>query len=73
MIQDIEDRFPDTCTYSWFDVLNVSRLPETPEEAMECKYGETQVDKLGKHYGSDNSPYIDAEQLVIEWFNHRTS
>ena len=25
--------------------------------------------KIGKHYGSDNSTYVDGEQLVAEWFD----
>ena len=44
-------------------------LPQTPEEAVHSKYGETNVQELGRHYGQlqGDSPLIDSEQLMEEW------
>ncbi len=72
LIENIKDRFPDTGIHAVFDVLNPSNLPQTPEEAMDSKYGESQVEELQKHYGNENSPFIDSDKLMAEWSDLRT-
>ena len=51
--------------------LNPLKLPGTAEETAQSHYGEESVQKLGEHYGSGDTPIVDKEELLPEWFDAR--
>ena len=72
VVQNIKDRFPDTSIYANFKVLTPINLPQTAEEAVEIRYGEKEVQKLGQQYGIGDQPFIHSEELMLEWSDLRT-
>ena len=72
LIENIKNRFPDTKVYTKFEVLSPNKLSNTAEEAVGSKYGEQEVQEIGKHYGSRDSPSISSSDLVLEWPELRT-
>ena len=73
MIENIKECLPDKDTgiIAAFGAFNPSQLPLTPEEAMEKQYGEKEICELGEHYGVGDSPPINCDELLTEWFDLR--
>ena len=73
LIENITERFPDKDTgiIGAFGVFNPSHLPLTSEEAMEKQYGEKEIRELGERYGIGDSPPINCDDLLTEWFDLR--
>ena len=47
-------------------------LPQTAEEAMETRYGEKEVQDLGKRYEIGDTLFVLSEELMVEWSDLRT-
>ena len=73
LIENITERLPDKDTgiIAAFGVFNPSQLPLTSEEAMVKQYGEKEIRELGEHYGIGDSPPINCDALLTEWFDMR--
>ena len=73
LIENIKEHLPDKDTgiTAAFGVFNPSQLPLTPEKAMEKQYGEKEIRELGEHHGVGDSPPINCEELLTEWFDLR--
>ena len=51
LIENINERLPDTDIFSNFDILNPLKLPVTSQEMATENYGEKEMEELAEHYG----------------------
>lgn len=68
LIQNIKERLPDT---NFFQILT-SLTILIYHLHLTQKYGEDAIDKLAKHYGSGESPFLCPADLQLEWLDYRT-
>ena len=71
LIENINERLPDTGIFSNFDILNPLKLPATSQEMATENYGEKEIEELAEHYGVGDSPLISSENLKSEWLDFR--
>ena len=71
LIENINERLPDTDIFSNFDILNPLKLPATSQEMATENYGEKEIKELAEQYGVGDSPLISSENLRSEWLDLR--
>ena len=69
LIENINERLPDTTIFSNFDILNPFKLPATSQEMATKNYGEKEIAELAEHYGIGDSPLILSDNLKSEWLD----
>ena len=69
LVNNIEERLPNTGVFAEFDLLDPSKLPDTPEVAMDMSYGESEVHQLGEFYSVGDTSIVNAEDLKSEWLD----
>ena len=70
LIDNIKECLPDKDTgiIAAFGIFDPLQLPLASDDATKKHYGEEQIRHLGGHYGIGDSPPINRDDLLTEWF-----
>ena len=69
LIENINERLPNTDIFSHFDIINPLKLPVTSQEMATENYREKEIKELAEHDGVGDSPLISSDNLKSEWLD----